>query len=71
MPSNASIIVHPGGELVLQGAHLYNDCDGTWKGIKVLKKGSNRGKVYYLGKKNLIEHTQKEIKLDQPSNSKT
>ncbi len=55
LPKGATITVHPEGELVLQGAHLYNDCDDTWAGIKVLSKGKMSGKVTYLGKGNVIE----------------
>ncbi len=66
MPNNSEIVVHPGGELVLQGAHLYNDCDGKWNGIKVLQEGKEAGKVVYLGANNKIEHCKHPIEFEPP-----
>lgn len=60
LPNGGTITVHPQGELVLQGAHLYNDCNNTWGGIKVLQSGNVTGKVTYLGKQNIIENCDKK-----------
>ncbi len=63
LANGATITVHPGGELVLQGARLYNDCEGQWEGIKVLHKGKQKGKVTYLGNANIIEDCKHEINI--------
>ncbi len=65
MPNGSEIVVHPQGELVLQGAHLYNDCDGQWNGIKVLSEGKVSGKVSYIGKATVIEHSKNNIQLEK------
>ena len=65
LPNNAQITVHPMGELILQGATLYNDCKSTWKGIKVMKTGKQEGKVTHIGKASKIENCQKEIAFEQ------
>ena len=59
----AVITVHPKGELVLQGARLFNDCGETWEGIKVLGNGNEKGKVSYLGNSNKVEHCRRELIL--------
>lgn len=48
LPKGAKIIVHPKGELVLDGATLENDCGEEWEGIEVWKYGNHQGKVTYL-----------------------
>ncbi len=47
LPHNGDIIVEPGGELHLIGAHLHNGCGKPWKGIVVQEKGKNKGVVFY------------------------
>ncbi len=44
-PEGARLTVHPGAVLVLDGAELLNDCGLPWQGIRILKRGSRRGKV--------------------------
>ena len=70
LANGATITVHPRGELVLQGARLYNDCGSTWEGIKVLANGKERGKVTYLGKSNKIENCRREILIGEENKVK-
>ncbi|WP_235296663.1 M43 family zinc metalloprotease [Portibacter marinus] len=49
MPPSSEIRVEPGGELILNEARIYNDCNLQWKGIVVVKEGRNQGKVYRRG----------------------
>ncbi|MFK7808616.1 MAG: hypothetical protein AB8F74_12500 [Saprospiraceae bacterium] len=46
-PKGAKIIIHPGGQLVLDGARLYNDCGEQWDGIELLKEKKIEGEVIY------------------------
>lgn len=39
MPERGEIIIQPGGQLVLDGAQLENDCGKTWRGIAVEGNG--------------------------------
>jgi hypothetical protein len=42
-PENATLTVEAGGRLIVNGARLYNNCDGTfWGGILVLGRSSQR-----------------------------
>ena len=45
MPENSYIELRPGGELLINGARIYNDCGKSWKGIRKLKKGGEIGKL--------------------------
>ena len=63
MPNDSEILIKPGGELVLQGAHLYNDCKGQWLGIRALQDGNRVGKVSYIGNLNQVEHSVHPISL--------
>ena len=65
MPNDSEILIKPGAELVLQGAHLYNDCEGQWLGIRVLKDGKRVGKVSYIGNLNQVEHCKYPISLEE------
>jgi len=67
MPNNSEILVKPGGELVLQGAHLYNDCADQWLGIRALQEGKRVGKVSYIGNLNKVEHSIHPITLEGSS----
>jgi hypothetical protein len=67
MPNRSKIVVKPGGELVLQGAHLYNDCGNEWLGIRSLKNGARLGKVSYIGNLNKVEHSKYPIALEGAS----
>ena len=68
LPIGAEIIVHPEGELILHGAHLYNDCDGLWNGIKVMRLGKKEGKVTHVGKSSKIEDCLNTISLEKLPN---
>lgn len=48
MPENGEIIVYPGGNLILNGGRIHNDCGKNWGGIKLLKKGRNKGKIILI-----------------------
>jgi hypothetical protein len=56
MPANSSIIVEPGGTLILDNARIHNDCGLTWNGIKVRSSKKLEGQVYKTGKV-LVENT--------------
>lgn len=71
LPNGGTITVHPKGELVLQGARLYNDCDGTWGGIKVISKGKEKGMVTYIGKSSKIENCKTGLAINAPQKAKT
>jgi hypothetical protein len=47
LPKGAKISVYPGGKLILDGAHLYNDCGEQWEGIEILTAGDKKGEVVY------------------------
>ncbi len=49
LPSGANIIVEPGGHLVLDDAHIHNDCDDLWDGIQLQSLGNQKGKISILG----------------------
>jgi len=49
MPAGSEIIVEPGGQLILNGAHLHNSCGLEWEGIKIQQKGKLEGKVFKTG----------------------
>jgi hypothetical protein len=49
MPENSSITVKIGGTLILDDVTLHNDCNKTWKGILVEKKGRETGIVKEQG----------------------
>jgi hypothetical protein len=42
MPRNGAIIVEPGAKIVVDNAHITNDCDYLWKGILVLGNPAQR-----------------------------
>lgn len=62
MPSNSQIIVDPGGVLILDNAHLHNDCGLKWSGILVKSNHTGEGKVYKTGMIK-IEDTSSELRL--------
>jgi hypothetical protein len=45
MPENGKIIIYPGGNLILNGGKIYNDCGNNWEGLKVLQKGRRKGNI--------------------------
>lgn len=46
IPPNGEIVIHPGGKLQInEAATIHNDCDLTWKGIRLLKKGGQQGEL--------------------------
>lgn len=49
MAPGSKIIVHPGATLILKTSLIHNDCDQTWQGIEVLKKGKKSGQVSISG----------------------
>ncbi len=49
LPKGASITVEPGGKLILNEAHLHNDCGETWQGIVLQTKGKIKGEVQWIG----------------------
>jgi hypothetical protein len=48
MPERSSIIIKPGGKLILNGATLTNDCGKKWKGIEIWKDEKSEGVVKLL-----------------------
>lgn len=53
MPPGGKIIVKPGGSLVLDEAHLHNDCGQQWKGIEVQEQQGIKGSVVFVGEQKL------------------
>ena len=46
MPPGGEIIVHPGGVLrINESALIHNDCDLTWKGIRLVSEGKQDGEL--------------------------
>jgi hypothetical protein len=49
MPKNSSIVVKPGGHLILKDVTIHNDCGNEWEGIFVEEKGNKKGKLSQIG----------------------
>ncbi|NJK83165.1 MAG: hypothetical protein HC912_04445 [Saprospiraceae bacterium] len=49
LPKGATITVEPGGKLILNEAHLHNDCNEMWQGIVLQTKGKAKGEVQWIG----------------------
>ncbi len=49
LPKAANITVQPGGKLILNNAHLHNDCGEMWQGIVIQTKGKIKGEVQQIG----------------------
>ncbi len=43
MPPGSTIKVYPGATLILDDAHVHNDCGKLWQGIQILKQGRKSG----------------------------
>lgn len=43
VPEEGKITIQAGGELILDGGYLYQDCGGTWQGVEVEKSGELEG----------------------------
>jgi hypothetical protein len=50
MPQGSSIVVKPGGHLILKDVTIHNDCGHEWEGIFVESVGSKTGKITQIGK---------------------
>lgn len=48
-PKAGQLMVQPGATLVLDQAHLHNDCGDQWKGISLMKSGSKKAKLITYG----------------------
>ncbi len=48
LPKGARIIVKPKGKLILDGAHITNNCGDKWEGIEIWRSKKNKGEVVYL-----------------------
>ncbi|MEY4903904.1 MAG: hypothetical protein RLZZ292_1719 [Bacteroidota bacterium] len=62
LPPNSKIEVRLGGKLILDGATLENDCDQTWQGIEVERKGKQTGQVI-VKKTPTLKNMAKEVKM--------
>ncbi len=70
LPAGARIEVQPGGELLLDGAEIYNDCGEKWEGIKVITEGDLSGKVnYYRASK--ILNSKNAVVMEEEMNQKS
>jgi hypothetical protein len=49
MPKNSSIIIRPGGHLILKDVTIHNDCGHQWQGIFIESKGNKKGKISQIG----------------------
>lgn len=66
LPKDANITVQPGGKLMLNEAHLHNDCGEIWQGIIIQTKGKTKGEVQWLGNvkiENAIYPIENEIQV--------
>lgn len=43
MPADGWVTIQPGGELIIDGGYLHQDCGSTWQGIRVEKSGEQEG----------------------------
>lgn len=48
IPENGLVTIQAGGELVIDGGLLHQDCGGVWQGIVVEKEGEVEGKLTIL-----------------------
>ncbi len=62
LPKGARIAVAEKGRLILDGAHLENDCGQKWKGIETWSKGANKGLVIAQNDP-VIEHAENSIQM--------
>jgi hypothetical protein len=74
MAADASIIIEPGGKLVVDGGRVFNVCDGYWQGIEVWGSPSNNqhpDNKGYLVLKNgaIIEKALSAVELWEPGTS--
>jgi len=60
MSKSSKIVVKPGGELILNGCYIHNDCGDEWLGIEVQKQKKEIGIVSYKG--NVIIENVKDAK---------
>jgi hypothetical protein len=49
LPLGAKITIAPGGTLLLNNAHLHNDCGQLWQGIEIQTQGKRKGKLLIKG----------------------
>jgi len=49
MAPGSKITVHDRGNLILENCLLHNDCNQTWQGIEIIKKGKKSGQVFKSG----------------------
>lgn len=48
IPADGLVIIQAGGELVIDGGYLHQDCGETWQGVQVQKVGDDEGKLTLL-----------------------
>ncbi|MEL7250905.1 MAG: hypothetical protein AAFZ63_23380 [Bacteroidota bacterium] len=48
VPENGTVTIQSGGELIIDGGLLHQDCGGLWQGIVVEKEGELEGKLTIL-----------------------
>ena len=70
LPAGAKIKIWPGGELILDGGTLYNDCGQEWEGIEIMKKGGQEGKVV-VGPNSEINNVKREITIVDSEQSRS
>ena len=56
LPQNAVVTVEAGAQLILDNGYIHNSCGGRWKGIEILKSGSQKGEVIFRGEDARIEN---------------
>ena len=49
LPPQGKIIIEPQGTLLLDNAHLHNDCGQLWQGVEVQTQGKHKGKLLIKG----------------------
>jgi hypothetical protein len=50
MPRGSSIVIKPGGHLILKDVTLHNDCGDTWNGLFIESKGGKKGRLTEIGR---------------------
>ena len=79
MPENAKIVVEKNGRLNVDGARIYNNCDGEyWDGITVKGDKSNtqvfvsglpKQGIAYIYNNSVIEHANTGVRLQDPNDA--
>ncbi len=55
VPQDGTITIQAGGELIIDGGALHQDCGGTWEGVVVEKVGELEGKLTMINSGRILD----------------